>query len=169
MQFDGLGGDVSFNSIMTQNKRNLMDLPDARREGYILKGWYTKKYSGNLIKKGEQVSNNITLYAHWEKIKVDRFEICKAEYRNDGGIYLTYKEIKSADGFQVQWDTNRKFNTKNVTNEYIKKRLSKQYIIKDVRRREVYYIKVRAYRIDSAGNRIYGKWSAVKQVKLKNK
>ena len=40
-------------------------------------------------------------------------------------------------------------------------------INKNLKKNKVYYVRVRAYQIDSTKNRVYGKWSNVRAVRIK--
>jgi len=58
---------------------------------------------------------------------------------------------------------NAKFTSGKKT--YTTKTLSK--VISGLKKGTIYYVKVRAYKIDSAGNKIYGAYTAAKKVKIK--
>ncbi|MCH5266371.1 MAG: CotH kinase family protein [Lachnospiraceae bacterium] len=70
---------------------------------------------------------------------------------------------QSADGFQIVYAGNKKF-TKGKKKVYTKKNVKS---FKKLKRGKRYYVKVRAYRKDAAGKRIFGKFSPVKKVKVK--
>ena len=65
------------------------------------------------------------------------------------------------DGYQIQYATNKKYKKakKTVTQK-------KQYVIKKLRKKKTYYIRVRAYTVYN-GKTVYGRWSKVKKVKIK--
>ncbi len=42
--------------------------PAIEREGFVLKGWFTKKYGGIKVTKKTIISKPTQLYASWEKI-----------------------------------------------------------------------------------------------------
>ena len=70
----------------------------------------------------------------------------------------------SADGIQVQYAMNRSFTKK-------KKTISMDYAtsfktIKGLKKNKTYYVRVRAYN-EKRGAKKYGKWSAVKKVKIR--
>ena len=58
-------------------------LPNAKREGYSLEGWFTKSAGGSKILSNTKVNTNrvINLYAHW---KINSYNI---SYNLDGGNY----------------------------------------------------------------------------------
>ena len=46
-------------------------LPAPTRKGYTFAGWYTSPAGGVKVSRQSKVANkNITLYAHWTKVKV---------------------------------------------------------------------------------------------------
>ena len=73
------------------------------------------------------------------------------------------KKVAGAKGYEVAYSRDKKFkkSVKKVrftgTSKTIKK-LSKN---------KTYYIKVRAYKMDSKGKRVYGSYSKVRKVKIK--
>ncbi|MFA9466589.1 MAG: Ig domain-containing protein [Velocimicrobium sp.] len=68
----------------------------------------------------------------------------------------------SANGYEITYATNKKF-TSNQNTVTLTKR-SKTF--KDLIKGKTYYVKVRAYTTDSAGNKVYGKYSKVRKIKL---
>ena len=73
------------------------------------------------------------------------------------------KKVSGAAGYQVTYATNSKFTVgkKNVDMKSTSKTISK------LKKGKTYYVKVRAYKKDSKGKKIYGKYSSVKKVKIK--
>lgn len=76
---------------------------------------------------------------------------------------VKWKKLSGVEGYQITYGTKKNFKgakkvaiAKNATSSTIKK----------LKRKKVYYVKVRAY-IVSSGKKTYGKWSAVKKVKIK--
>lgn len=70
------------------------------------------------------------------------------------------KKIKGAKGYQIVYAINKKFKKKKTkTIKSIKTTLS------GISKKKTYYIKVRAYKLDSSGKKVYGKYSKVKRVK----
>lgn len=70
---------------------------------------------------------------------------------------------QDAQGFQIEYALNRKFTKKKKTKWSA--RLTKKTITK-LKKGKKYYIRVRAYR-KSSGQKVYGKWSKVKAIKIK--
>ena len=71
VKFHANGGKVSTKSKKYRNGGKYGKLPTPKRTGYKFTGWYTKKKGGSKITKASRIYNtkNITLYAHWKKVK----------------------------------------------------------------------------------------------------
>ncbi len=77
---------------------------------------------------------------------------------------ITYSFKKTnATGYQYQWSTHKNFKSNFLT----KTTKSTSVTIKTAQSRRRYYVRVRAYKTESGGKKIYGKWSNVKSVKVK--
>lgn len=83
-------------------------------------------------------------------------------------ITVKWKKVKDAKGYQVEYALNSKF-TKNKKSKTIKGNTAKSrsFTTKNLKKNKVYFVRVRAYKTDENGNRVYGKWSTVKRVKIK--
>lgn len=164
--FNSNGGSISFGSMMTQGGGKLMDFPDTQRKGYILKGWYTKRSGGNKIKIGQKLSKATTLYAHWEKVSVKKGKITQGKAKQKGKCEIIYAKIENVDGYQIQCSTSKKFAGNQTKNIYIKDNAHTCYTFENLRSDREYYFRIRAYRKDSTGATIHGKWSEVKKIKI---
>ena len=65
VSFDTDGGKEI--SPVKVEKGNVISLPKAEKEGYIFLGWYSAKEGGTRIDAEITVTEDITLYARWEK------------------------------------------------------------------------------------------------------
>ena len=63
--FDTNGGKAI--ASMKVEKGKAINLPETEKENHIFLGWYTEKESGEKIDDQLTVTEDITLYAHWEK------------------------------------------------------------------------------------------------------
>lgn len=77
-------------------------------------------------------------------------------------ITYSFKKV-NATGYQYQWSTHRNFKSNFLT----KNTKSTKVTIKTAQSRRRYYVRVRAYKTERGGKKIYGKWSNVKRVKVK--
>ncbi len=80
-------------------------------------------------------------------------------------LTASWKAVSGATGYEVQYSTAKNFKkgTKTVT---IKKAKTKKTTIKKLTKGKKYYVRIRAYKTVN-GKKIYGSWSAVKNVKSK--
>lgn len=77
-----------------------------------------------------------------------------------GKIKLKLNKVAGAKGYQIRYATNKKFKKAVIRNS----RLS--YTIRKLKRGKTYYVEARAY-VKSGKNKVYGKWSKAKKVKIK--
>lgn len=130
-----------------------------KKKGYSFKGWYlgTKKYSFN-----SNVTKNITLQAKWEKIKVGKTPIKSLKAQKGKKVLVTIKKLKSADGYKITYAKNKKLTkSKKITYTTSTKKTLKKL------KKGTYYVGVQAYRMDSAGKKVFGKMSVAKKVIVK--
>lgn len=72
---------------------------------------------------------------------------------------------KTSEGYQIRYAANSKFTGSKAVTVTSAKVSAKT--IKSLKKGKTYYVKVRAYRTDRDGSRLYGNYSAVKKVKVK--
>lgn len=85
-----------------------------------------------------------------------------AKSKKSRRIIYSFKKV-NATGYQYQWSTHRNFKSNFLT----KNTKSTKVTIKTAQSRRRYYVRVRAYKTEQGGKKIYGKWSNVKRVKVK--
>ena len=78
-------------------------------------------------------------------------------------LTATWKRVKDAKGYEVQYALNKKFTKSKKSKTTTKLTLT----VKKLKKGKTYYVRVRAYNTAADGSRVNGKWSAVKKVKLK--
>ncbi len=138
-----------------------------KRAGYVFKGWYTTKNfksSSKITKVSKDTNNAVTLYAKWEKVKKPaKVSLKTVKSTKAGTLSVTTKQGKSVVGYQFTVSTDKKFkkNVKNITT----KKLTATF--KGLKKGKTYYVKVRAYKVDSASKKVYGSYSSVKTVTVK--
>lgn len=81
-------------------------------------------------------------------------------------LTATWKTISGITGYEVAYSTSKKFTKKTTKTVTIKKAKTKKTTIKKLTKGKNYYVKVRAYKTVD-GKKIYGAYSAVKNVKVK--
>lgn len=85
-----------------------------------------------------------------------------AKSKKSRRITYSFKKV-NATGYQYQWSTHKNFKSNFLT----KNTKSTKVTIKTAQSRRRYYVRVRAYKTEPGGKKIYGKWSNVKSVKVK--
>lgn len=136
-------------------------LKNPVRAGYTFAGWY--RDSGFRSKVTSFSSGAYTLYAKWSKVTVPAEAVKTLRQSSKTKATVTYKHISGAK-YQTAYSTNRKF-TKAATKYKSSKTASVK--LSGLKKGKTYYVKVRAYKTDSAGRNVYGKYSSVKKIKLK--
>jgi uncharacterized repeat protein (TIGR02543 family) len=139
-----------------------------KRKGYLFAGWYTAPVGGERV-KSDTIFNGTTttLYAHWVKVfagKVWSFEAVSygagrltVEVQRPATAVSGYEVSFSSDG--KTWytrDNNISWSNAPVSTIYLSELLSGKY-----------KVRVRAFRYDSAGEKVYGAWSGIKTVNIK--
>lgn len=134
------------------------------RKDYAFKGWYTSanfKKAISVISSG--CTGNLTVYAKWEKVKTGKAAIKSAKNLSGKKIKVSLKKVSGAKGYEILSSTDKKFK-KGRKLLKLKKNTGTITRIKKGRK---YYVKARAYKLDSEGKKIYGKYSAVKNVTVR--
>lgn len=158
-----LNGGTNHNSNpSTYTGKKAINLKKPTRKGYDFKGWYTDKACKKSIKKISKGSaENYTLYAKWSKISLKRGTIKSLKAAGKGKANLSANKVSDADGYEVLVATNKSMTAN--TEKYTMKSTTKTLKLK---KGTTYYVKVRAYAVDSTGNKVYGKYSKATKIKL---
>lgn len=113
--------------------------------------------------------NNQTIYdydlGYWMSVNVSPFtkQVKWQWCKNTAGKKISLKFNKvSASGYEIQYSTNKKFKNKQTV-----RTITNNTTIKNLKKGKTYYVRVRAYRYDSEGKKVYGQWSQLKKVKIK--
>ena len=64
---DANGGTLSEDSVTIRDGQTIGSLPNPTRKYFKFLGWFDAKEGGNLVARDTAVTQNMTLYAHWEK------------------------------------------------------------------------------------------------------
>lgn len=141
-------------------------LKKAARKGYTFAGWYTDQNYKHRIKEIKKGTNkNVTLYAKWKKISVDRVKSLTLQKAGKDRIRVRFGKASGADGYLVKYSTSKDFK-KSMTRIRTGRTNPQMGNLKTGR---TYYVKVRAYKTDSSGKSVYGKYSYVKKIRLDKK
>ena len=138
-------------------------LKNPSRKGYAFAGWYTDaKFKKKITSISSSAKSDYILYAKWTKVKVAKVSLTSAKNSKSKQILLKYKKVSGAKGYEISYSTDKKFK-KAVT----KKNTAKtSYTISKLKKGKIYYVRIRAYKMDSTGKKVYGKYSSMKKVKV---
>lgn len=158
--FDANGGTTNdgYTYVATGSEINVV--PEATREGYLFDGWYTMKHNGKKLFTTTKATADVTYYAHWSKVEVAKVTGLTLTAKKNA-IKVTYAKDAEAAGYEVQYATNKEMTDATT---YVMKGNVKT--IKDLVKGTRYYVQVRAFKLDSTGNKVYGEW-ATKYTKAK--
>ncbi|MBE6775883.1 MAG: fibronectin type III domain-containing protein [Ruminococcaceae bacterium] len=81
-------------------------------------------------------------------------------------IVVEWKKVSGVTGYEVQYSTSKKFTKKTTKTVTIKKQKTVKTIIKKLKSKKKYYVKVRAYKTVNKV-KVYGAYSKVKSIKCK--
>ena len=159
-----LNGGVQNSKNKTTFYKETVKLYSPTRKGYTFGGWYKgKTYETKMTSISKKTVKNVTLYAKWLKVTK-----CKApanvKLKNSKAKTMTvsYKAVSGAKGYEISYATNSKFKSaKKVRTAAKSKSISK------LKKGKTYYVRVRAYKVDSTGAKIYGSYSKTTKVKIK--
>lgn len=153
------GGRNNLQNPNTYSAKNII-LKAAMRKGYLFKGWYADPgFKKKISRINAKSRKNITLYARWEKVKVNKPKIVQVKIMPGQKALVKYSTRNKVSGYQIQYSTDSKFK-KNVKISVTSK--------KTVRIKRKGYIRIRAFRVDSMKTKCYGKFSKIIRIS-KNK
>lgn len=96
-------------------------------------------------------------------VKVPIAKVNSAKKKKSAKIAkISLKKLKKVSGYQIQISRTKKFKTKNVITKYSKKA---SFTVKKLQAKKKYYVRARAY-VSVGKKKIFGNWSATKQVKF---
>ena len=165
--FDGNGGLVESLTNKTekiyQAGDEIKSFPTVVRKGYAFTGWYDEAKDGTKVAEASILKNgkNQTVYAHWNKVTVEKGKIKKVAKKGKTVSVLIQSQA-GVDGYEVVCATNKNFTS---SKKKIVKAANASFSLSGTGKK--YYVKVRAYKKDSAGNKVYGSYSSISQIQSK--
>ena len=142
------GGQDSAITKTVKKKAKIGSLPKAKRKGYLFAGWYTSSKKGKKVSASTKVTGNMKLYAHWTKVKAAKVSLKKPASKKGRKVTVSWKKVSGAKGYQILYADNAKM--KGANSVIVKKTST---TLKNLQRGKKCYIKVRAYKTDSAGKK----------------
>ena len=155
-----LGGGINHKDNPAYYTGKAVKLKSPARKGYAFLGWYTNAAKTKKITSITKSASGYTLYAKWKKVAKPKKAVLKAAARiSNKKMKISLKKVSGADGYQIVYATDKKMK-KNKKAIFIKGTTKTIRGLKKSR----YFVKVRAYKLDSTKSKIYGKYSGVKKV-----
>lgn len=96
------------------------------------------------------------------KISIGKTKISKLKNVKGKKLKVTFKKIKGASGYEIRYSTKS-----NMAGSKIKRTTKTSYTLSSLKKGKKYYVQVRAYSYNNSGKKVYGKWSAKKDCKVK--
>ncbi len=124
------------------------------------KKYYFKVRAYNLDKNGEKVWGEFSGYrCTTPNGKVKNVALKRPKTKT---IKVSWTKVAGAKGYQVRYATNSSFkNSKTTTTS------NRYKTLKSLKKGKYYWVKVRAYKVNTNGKKSYGTYSAVKKIKVK--
>ena len=102
-----------------------------------------------------------------EKVVVPaKVKVASVKNNKSKAFVVIWKKVNDVKGYEVQYALNKKF-TKSKKSKTISSASKISFTANKLKKSKTYYVRVRAYNMDSNNNKVYGKWSAVKKIKIK--
>lgn len=131
------------------------------KKGYTLTGYKTS--TGAAYTFGTPVKSDLTLTSVYTKTaKPAKPKSLKVKTSGKKKVKVSFKKVKNAAGYQIQYSYK-----KNMKGQKTKLTTKVNYTLKKLKSKKIVYVKVRAYTLDSAGYKVYGKLSARKKAYVK--
>lgn len=154
-------GGSSVSKQYVQYNKVIKKPSNPKRSKYTFVGWYTDSKLTKAWDFNTKIKSGKTLYAKWKKISLKQAVISKVQNVSGKKIKVTVKKVSGADGYQIQYSTKSNMKSaKTVTSSKTTTTISK------LSKGKKYYVRVKAYKKDSTGKKVAGKWSKVKNFKV---
>ena len=154
-------GGSSVSKQYVQYNKVIKKPSNPKRSKYTFVGWYTDSKLTKAWDFNTKIKSGKTLYAKWKKISLKQAVISKVQNVSGKKIKVTVKKVSGADGYQIQYSTKSNMKSaKTVTSSKTTTTISK------LSKGKKYYVRVKAYKKDSNGKKVAGKWSKVKNLKV---
>ena len=154
-------GGSSVSKQYVQHNKTIKKSSNPKRSKYTFVGWYSDSKLTKAWDFNTKITSGKTLYAKWKKISLKKAVISKVKNVSGKKIKVTVKKVSGADGYQIQYSTKSNMKSaKTVTSSKTTTTISK------LSKGKKYYVRVKAYKKDSTGKKVDGKWSKVKNLKV---
>lgn len=155
----------SFSSVSPINTYTItspqITLPEPVRKKYLFKGWYTtSNFTGKQMTSISSGSyGNVTFYAKWEKAAPASVTVSSLK-NSSNKLTIKLKKVSKASGYEIKVSTDKNFK-KNVVIYDLGSTTS--YVFTNPAKK-TYYVKARAYAIDSYGSKAYSAYGKTAKI-----
>lgn len=134
--------------------------PSPIKAGYLFKGWYNQDAPYNFQ---SQVTKDITLTAQWDKVSPKKPSIKSLKNSSKSKMKISIKTQKNINGYEVSYSTSKNAKKNAIIVDTVKSSITVKNLIKG----KTYYVRVRSYSYDSAGQKVYSGYSKIKKLSIK--
>ncbi len=172
--------EASGNGAMdTAEAKKWLDLLDQHQISYFAWSLSNKDETASLLKAGTSKKSGWStsqlspagkwIFSQYKKragvttVSYKPSKVKKVTLKNVKGkkVKVTIRKVSKATGYEIKYSTKKSFkNAKKV------KTTKTSYVIKKLKKKQYYYVKVRAYRVVN-GKTYYGSYSATKKIRVK--
>lgn len=153
-----LSGNKTKRKVVTVKEGETLlasDIPIPVRNGYICSGWTS---GGKRFALSSAVTSNLELKVKWTKVTVKKPSVSSVKVKGRK-MTVAVKKVSGTSGYKVAWSKDNKFK-KSVKSKFI----TKNKLIQRKMKKGTYYVRVQAYKLDSAGKKVLSKASKVRKV-----
>lgn len=126
------------------------------RDGYLFAGWYADAGFRSRVESVTQ-KRECRLYAKWQKIALSAPKLTSMKNPLGPTMTVDYSKVPGAAGYEISVSPNTGFS-KSSTKRWETAAGGKT--LTGLKKNTVYYVRIRAYRWDSAGRKVYGTYSS---------
>lgn len=149
------GVNSAWNPTELSENGKAVSLHNPTRKGYLFSGWYTDvTYENRVTSIQANGASKLTLYAKWSKVNVATAKINSVRRLKNGKIRVRVVKKSGVKGYEYVYSTTYIMAKKTYV---VSTRNPKDLC--DMKPKVVYYIKVRSYKLDSCGRKVYGLYS----------
>lgn len=160
------GGKNSDKNPTSYNRGQEVVLKAPTRKGYKFSYWCSdSKLKRKITKIAAGTTGDVNVYAKWTKITVKKNSIKSLVNKKGKKLQVKFSKVSGVAGYQLQYSTSKKFTKKTTKSVNVGKKKS-TYTSKKLKAGKTYYVRMRGYKKDSTGAKVYGKWSAKKTIKI---
>ncbi|MBQ9632560.1 MAG: leucine-rich repeat protein, partial [Lachnospiraceae bacterium] len=134
-------------------------LPTVKKAGYLFKGWYTAKSGGTKVTLNTVVTKSVTVYPQWTAVSVGKPTISKVVAKSQK-LTVNFKPVSGVAGYELRYSLKSNMSGSKPVNL---KKTAKSGVTPKLAKKK-YYVQVWAYKLDSAGKKVYGKSKMVTKV-----